>query len=162
AFPELSLASGAIKGWDRRNAYYFSTIESLARHYKFNPEVPFQELAPPVPHATPHGSGADAVRLTYTPASGQSAGRKLTKRQPSKGILPNMERRYRETDSSNVREELARYRSMQPCPECNGTRLRSEARHVKLGDDAGALAIYEIGHMTLRECHAYFTGLHLH
>ncbi|TWO70956.1 excinuclease ABC subunit UvrA [Caenimonas sedimenti] len=161
AFPELSLASGAIKGWDRRNAYYFSFVESLARHYKFNPEVPFQELALPVQQALLHGSGDEEIRFTYTLESGHSAGRKLTKKHAFEGIIPNMERRYRETDSSAVREELARYRSMQPCLECQGTRLRSEARHVKLGEDAGAKAIYEIGRMTLRESHAYFMALHL-
>jgi excinuclease ABC subunit A len=161
AFPELSLASGAIKGWDRRNAYYFSFVESLARHYKFNPEVPFQELALPVQQALLHGSGDEEIRFTYTLESGHSAGRKLTKKHAFEGIIPNMERRYRETDSSAVREELARYRSMQPCLQCEGTRLRSEARHVKLGEDAGAKAIYEIGRMTLRESHAYFMALHL-
>jgi excinuclease ABC subunit A len=161
AFPELSLAGGAIKGWDRRNAYYFSFVESLAKHYKFNPDTPFQDLELPVQQALLHGSGEEEVRFTYTLESGASAGRRLTRKHPFEGIIPNMERRYRETDSSTVREELARYRSLQPCPECEGTRLRSEARHVKLGDDAAAKAIYEIGRMTLRESHAYFMALHL-
>jgi excinuclease ABC subunit A len=161
AFPELSLASGAIKGWDRRNAYYFSFIESLARHYRFDPELPFEQLAPEVREALLQGSGEEEIKFSYTLESGQSAGRKVTRKHVFEGIIPNMERRYRETDSVAVREELARYRSLQPCPDCGGTRLRSEARHVKLGDEAGARAIYEIGHMTLRESHSYFQTLHL-
>lgn len=161
AFPELSLASGAIKGWDRRNPYYFSMIESLARHYRFSVDVPFGELADPIRHAVLHGSGTEEIRFSYTMESGASAGRKLTRKHPWEGILPNMERRYRETDSVAVREELARYRSLQPCPECDGTRLRSEARHVKLGDSADAKAIFEVGRMTLRESHQYFHELKL-
>uniref|UniRef100_UPI0017E47386 excinuclease ABC subunit UvrA n=1 Tax=Ramlibacter sp. TaxID=1917967 RepID=UPI0017E47386 len=100
--------------------------------------------------------------------SGASAGRKVTRKHVFEGIIPNMERRYRETDSAAVREELARYRSLQPCPECHGTRLRGEARHVKLGEpgDAGKpgeapKAIFEIGRMTLAESHAYFRGLRM-
>ncbi|MGV3572504.1 MAG: excinuclease ABC subunit UvrA [Ramlibacter sp.] len=161
AFPELSLAGGAIKGWDRRNAYYFSMIDSLARHYKFDVDAPYQDLPPEIQQALLYGSGEEEIRFSYTLESGSSSGRKVTKKHPFEGILPNMERRYRETDSSNVREELARYRSLQPCPVCEGTRLRSEARHVRLGEGPQARAIYEIGHMTLRESHAYFEQLHL-
>jgi excinuclease ABC subunit A len=162
AFPSLSLASGAIKGWDRRNAYYFALLESLSKHYKFSVEVPFEELAPPVREAVLHGSGDEEIRFSYTLDSGKSAGRKIAKKHAFEGILPNMERRYRETDSVAVREELSRYRSMQPCPDCKGTRLRSEARHVRVGEDGQARAIYEIGHMTLRESYEYFTNLTLH
>jgi excinuclease ABC subunit A len=162
AFPSLSLASGAIKGWDRRNAYYFALIESLSKHYKFSVDVPFEELAPPVRDAVLHGSGDEEIRFSYTLDSGKSAGRKIAKKHKFEGILPNMERRYRETDSVAVREELSRYRSMQPCPDCKGTRLRSEARHVKVGEDGQARAIYEIGHMTLRESFEYFKALTLH
>lgn len=161
AFPELSLAGGAIKGWDRRNAYYFAMVDSLAKHYKFSVDAPFQDLAPAARQAVLHGSGEEEIRFTYTMESGQSAGRKVTRKHAFEGILPNMERRYRETDSSAVREELARYRSMQPCPDCGGTRLRTEARHVKLGEGAQAHAIYEIGRMTLRESHGYFDQLRL-
>ncbi|NNU44642.1 excinuclease ABC subunit UvrA [Ramlibacter montanisoli] len=161
AFPELSLAGGAIKGWDRRNPYYFSLVESLARHYKFSVDVPFQELAPHLRKAILHGSGEEEIRFAYALESGPSAGRKVSKKHPFEGILPNMERRYRETDSAAVREELARYRSLQPCPACEGTRLRSEARHVRLGDGEQARAIYEVGHMTLRDSYAYFQTLKL-
>jgi len=162
AFPTLSLASGAIKGWDRRNSYYFSLIESLAKHYKFDVDKAFEELAEPVRHAVLHGSGEEDIRFNYTLESGNSAGRKVTKKHSFEGVIPNMARRYRETDSVAVREELARYRSMQPCPECHGTRLRSEARHVKVGEGDQARAIFEIGHATLRESFEYFDGLKLH
>ena len=162
AFPSLSLASGAIKGWDRRNAHYFSLIESLARHYTFNVDAPFEELPLPVQHAILHGSGQEQIKFSYAMDSGAAAGKKLAKKHPFEGILPNMERRYHETDSVAVREELARYRSMQPCPECAGTRLRSEARHVKVGEGDQARAIYEISHATLRESLNYFSGLKLH
>ncbi|HEX9718434.1 MAG TPA: excinuclease ABC subunit UvrA, partial [Ramlibacter sp.] len=184
AFPSLSLASGAIKGWDRRNAYYFALLESLARHYKFSLEVPFEELAPPVQQAILHGSGDEEIRFSYTLDSGStspgrpktanapsggseawggrsSAGRRITKKHTFEGVIPNRERRYRETDSVMVREDLARYRSLQPCPDCRGTRLRSEARHVKIGEGGEARAIYEIGHATLRESFEYFDGLKL-
>jgi excinuclease ABC subunit A len=161
AFPTLSLASGAIKGWDRRNGYYFALLESLGKHYKFSLDVPFEELAPPIQAAILHGSGDEEIRFSYTLDSGASAGRRVTKKHSFEGILPNMERRYRETDSVAVREELARYRSMQPCPECGGTRLRSEARHVKVGEGEQARAIFEIGHSTLRESFEYFSGLKL-
>jgi len=162
AFPTLSLASGAIKGWDRRNSYYFALIESLAKHYRFDTDAPFEELPEPVRQAVLHGSGDEEIRFSYTLESGSPAGRKVTKKHPFEGIIPNMERRYRETDSVAVREELARYRSVQPCPECHGTRLRSEARHVKLGEGEQARAIFEIGRATLREAFEYFSSLKLH
>ncbi|WP_332827773.1 excinuclease ABC subunit UvrA [Ramlibacter sp.] len=161
AFPELSLAGGAIKGWDRRNAYYFAMIDSLARHYKFNVDSPFQDLPPHIRKVLLQGSGEEEIRFSYSMESGASAGRKVSKKHAFEGILVNMERRYRETDSPAVREELARYRSLQPCPECDGTRLRSEARHVRLGEGEQGKAIFEIGHMTLRESHAYFEHLKL-
>ncbi|HSV78211.1 MAG TPA: excinuclease ABC subunit UvrA [Ramlibacter sp.] len=162
AFPELSLAGGAIKGWDRRNPYYFALIDSLARHYKFDIDAPFQDLPPHLRKVLLHGSGEEEIRFSYTLDSGASAGRKVSKKHPFEGIVPNMERRYRETDSAAVREELARYRSLQPCPTCDGTRLRSEARHVRLGEAEQARAIFEIGHMTLRDSHAWFEQLQLH
>ena len=161
-FPTLSLASGAIKGWDRRNAYYFNLIESLAKHYKFDVDTPFEELPAPVQQAVLRGSGEEEIRFSYTMESSSAAGRKVTKKHTFEGILPNMERRFRETDSVAVRDELSRYRSMQNCPQCGGTRLRSEARNVKLGEGAQARAIFEISHLTLRECFDYFSKLKLH
>ncbi|MFD0668015.1 excinuclease ABC subunit UvrA [Ramlibacter sp. MAHUQ-53] len=161
AFPSLSLASGAIKGWDRRNAYYFSLVESLGKHYGFDPEAPFEQLPPAVQHAILHGSGEEEIRFSYTMESGQSSGRKVTKKHPFEGVIPNMARRFRETESGAVREELGRLRSLQPCPECAGSRLRREARHVKVGQGEQARAIYEISRVTLRECLGYFQGLRL-
>jgi len=162
AFPSLSLASGAIKGWDRRNGYYFALIESLAKHYRFSVDTPFEELPAPVQHVILHGSGAEEIKFSYTFDSGAQAGKKVSKKHPFEGILPNMARRYRETDSAVVREELARYRGQQPCADCGGTRLRREARHVFVGEGPQRRAIYEIGHVTLGEAKAWFDALQLH
>ena len=168
AFPTLSLASGAIKGWDRRNAYYFAMIESLAKHYRFDIDVSFESLPAKVQQAVLQGSGEEEIKFSYVMESGKATGdssvaqgRKLTRKHPFEGILPNMARRYRETDSVLVREELARYRSTQPCTECGGTRLRREARHVKIGEGDQARAIYQVSHVTLRESREYFENLHM-
>ena len=161
AFPAISLASGAIKGWDRRNGYYFALIESLAKHYKFSVDTPFEQLPEAVRHAILHGSGDEEIKFSYTFESGASAGRKVNKKHPFEGILPNMARRYRETDSPIVREELARYRGTQPCTACGGTRLRKEARHVFVGEAEQRRAIYQISHVTLGEAKAYFDALQL-
>ncbi|WP_082524583.1 excinuclease ABC subunit UvrA [Pseudorhodoferax sp. Leaf274] len=160
-FPTLSLASGAIKGWDRRNGYYYALIESLAKHYRFDAESPWDELPAEVRQVVLHGSGEEEIKFSYVMESGNFQGKKLTKKHPFEGVIPNMQRRYRETDSSVVREDLARYRSVQPCPECQGSRLRREARHVKVGEGMQARAIYEISNITLRESQAYFDGLQL-
>jgi excinuclease ABC subunit A len=161
AFPSLSLSSGAVKGWDRRNGYYFSMLESVAKHYGADVDKPFESLDDKVQHAMLNGSGEEEIKFNYTMESGASAGKKITKKHPFEGILPNMERRYRETDSVIVREDLARYRSVQPCTECAGTRLRREARSVKLGEGPQAKRLFEISASTLRECHAYFNTLEL-
>ncbi len=162
AFPTLSLASGAIKGWDRRNAYYFAMLESLAAHYQFDIEQGFESLAPTVQHAVLFGSGEEDIKFSYVMDSGSSAGKKVSKKHPFEGIIPNMQRRYGETDSAVVREDLARYRSTQPCPECGGARLRLEARHVKIGEGAQARAIFELSHLTLRDSFEYFSALTMH
>ena len=161
AFPSLSLASGAIKGWDRRNGYYFALLESLAKHYAFDIEAPFESLPAPVQHAILHGSGEEEIKFSYVMDSGASQGKKVTKKHPFEGIIPNMARRFRETDSVLVREELSRYRSTQSCTDCGGTRLKREARNVKVGDGAQARAIFQISHSTLREAHSYFSTLKL-
>ncbi|MES2582375.1 MAG: excinuclease ABC subunit UvrA, partial [Pseudomonadota bacterium] len=158
----LSLASGAIKGWDRRNGYYFSMLESLAKHYKFDIDAAFESLPEAVQKAILHGSGEEEIKFSYVMDSGASQGKKLTKKHPFEGIVPNMARRYRETDSALVREDLSRYRSTQHCPVCEGSRLRREARHVKIGEGDQARAIYEISHATLRESYAYFQKLTMH
>ncbi|MBK7312852.1 excinuclease ABC subunit UvrA [Candidatus Aalborgicola defluviihabitans] len=162
AFPTLSLASGAIKGWDRRNGYYFSMLESLAKHYKFDIDAPFDTLPQTVQAAILHGSGEEEIKFSYVMDSGASQGKKLSKKHAFEGILPNMQRRYRDTDSSVVREDLARFRSTQHCPVCDGTRLRLEARHVKIGEGDQARAIYEISRATLKESYAYFQTLTMH
>jgi excinuclease ABC subunit A len=161
AFPTLSLASGAIKGWDRRNGYYFAMLESLAKHYKFDIEQAFESLPPEVQHAVLHGSGEEEIKFSYVMDSGSFQGKKVNKKHPFEGILASMARRYRETDSVLVREDLARYRSTQPCTECGGSRLRREARHVKIGEGEQARAIFEVSHFTLRECLVYFTSLQM-
>ena len=161
AFPSLSLASGAIKGWDRRNAYYFAMLEALAKHYKFELDTPFEDLAPAIQHAILHGSGEEEIRFSYAIDAGPSGARKQTKKHPFEGILPNMARRYRETDSVLVREDLARYRSTQACEACGGSRLRREARHVRLGEGDQARGLYDISHLTLGECLRYFQTLKL-
>ena len=161
AFPSLSLASGAIKGWDRRNGFYFSMLESLAKHYKFDVEAPFENLMPEVQQVILHGSGEEEIKFSYRLESGASQGKKVSKKHPFEGIIPNMTRRYRETDSQLVREDLGRLRSTQPCTSCHGTRLKREARHVRIGEGDQARAIYEISHITLGESQAYFQNLKL-
>ena len=162
AFPSLSLASGAIKGWDRRNAYYFAMLESLAKHYKFDLDDPFESLPANVQQVVLYGSGEEEIKFSYVMDSGASQGKKVSKKHTFEGIIPNIQRRYRETDSALVREDLARLRGTQPCPACAGTRLRTEARHVKVGEGGQTRAIFEVSHLTLRECFDYFDTLQLH
>ncbi len=161
AFPTLSLASGAIKGWDRRNGYYFAMIESLAAHYKFDAEASWESIPESVQQVLLYGSGEEEIKFSYALESGERAGKKISKKHPFEGIIRNFERRYRETDSAHVREELARYRATQPCPDCHGTRLRKEARHVFVGEGEQRQPIYKISHITLGESLAYFQALEL-
>ncbi|MFM2035814.1 MAG: hypothetical protein RL459_1079, partial [Pseudomonadota bacterium] len=161
AFPSLSLASGAIKGWDRRNGYYFAMLESLARHYQFDIEQAFESLPEAVRQVILFGSGEEEIKFSYVLDSGASQGKKVSKKHVFEGIIPNMQRRYHETDSALVREDLSRYRSIQPCTDCGGSRLRREARHVKVGEGDQARAIFEISHSTLRDSFAYFSTLQL-
>ena len=126
AHPELSLAGGAIRGWDRRNAYYSQLITSLSEHYDFDIETPFNELSTDYQDIILHGSGKEIIRFSYL-----NERRGIVVREHTfEGIIPNMKRRYRETESSTVREELARYLSTRACPNCNGARLNQAARHV--------------------------------
>ena len=161
AFPSLSLASGAIKGWDRRNAHCFALLESLAAHYRFDLDTAFEDLPVAVQQTLLHGSGAEEIAFSYSLDGGAAAGRRQRKKHPFEGIIPNLARRYRETDSALVREDLARLRSTRHCPECQGARLRREARHVKVGEGAQARSIHAIGQATLRESWAYFKELRL-
>ncbi len=162
AFPSLSLASGAIKGWDRRNGFYFSMLESLAKHYAFDVEAPFESLPDTVRHCILWGSGEEDIKFSYIMESGASQGKRVTKKHPFEGIIPNLTRRFKETDSSVVREDLARLRSHHACSDCKGTRLRREARHVRVGEGDQARAIYEVNHVTLGDAQTYFQSLQLH
>ena len=153
AFPDLSLASGAIKGWDRRNQFYFQMLQSLAGHYAFDIEMPFGELPQKVQDVVMQGSGSEKVRFMYA----GERGHQHVREHAFEGVVPNLERRYKETDSLVVREELAKYLNTRACPECDGTRLRREARHVKV---AGR-PIYEISALTLAHASRFFEGLAL-
>jgi excinuclease ABC subunit A len=153
AFPELSLASGAIKGWDRRNQFYFQMLQSLAGHYGFDLEKPYTDLPEAVQHAVLHGSGREKIRFMYVGEKGN----KHFREHAFEGVLPNLERRYRETDSVVVREELAKYLNTQACPECAGTRLRREARYVTVADKA----IYEVSALPLNDAIGFFESLRL-
>lgn len=157
AFPNLSLASGAIKGWDRRNQFYFQMLQSLAAFYDFDLDSAFEDLPAEVQQVVLHGSGETEIPFTYM----NERGRTTTRSHVFEGIIPNLERRYRETDSVAVREELAKYQNNQPCPACHGTRLRTEARHVKVGDGEQARAIFEISGWPLRDALTWFLTLQL-
>ena len=130
--PSLSLAGGAVRGWDRRNAYYFQLVQSLARHFKFDVETAWRELDAKDQQILLYGSGEESIEFRYFDGRGGTQRR----RHPFEGILPNLERRYKETESQTVREELSKYIGSKPCPECNGTRLNRAARHVFVADKA--------------------------
>jgi excinuclease ABC subunit A len=153
AFPELSLASGAIKGWDRRNQFYFQMLQSLARHFEFDLERPFNELPDRVQQMILYGSDKEKIAFQYL----TERGRPVVREHAFEGIIPNLERRYRETDSIMVREELAKYLNSKACPECEGTRLKREARHVKVD----GRPIYEVSNWPLKETSAFFGKLRL-
>ena len=128
--PEVSLAAGAIKGWDRRNFYYFQMLKSLAEHYKFDIDQPYQKLSAKVKNILLNGSGGDEIQFVYTNDRGDVVKRK----HAFEGIINNLSRRYKETDSQTIREELAKYISHRPCPCCEGSRLCKTARHVFIND----------------------------
>ncbi|MDY0066937.1 MAG: excinuclease ABC subunit UvrA [Steroidobacteraceae bacterium] len=141
--PDLSLAGGAIRGWDRRNAWYFALVQSLAKHYKFDVETPWRKLSARQQKVVLYGSGEERIDVRYADARGG-----MTRRSHKwEGVIPNLQRRYRETESATVREELAKYLSNQPCPECSGTRLNRAARHVFVADrnlpDVSRLSVAE-------------------
>ena len=161
AFPSLSLASGAIKGWDQRNAQYFALLESLAKHYQFDLDTAFEDLTPDIQHAVLQGSGAQEIRFTYVLQAAGKGPKKTTKTHPFEGVLPNMARRYAETQSSVIKEELARFKSMRACVTCGGARLRLEALHVRLGEGPNAKGLPQVSGMTLGESFRYFQGLTL-
>jgi excinuclease ABC subunit A len=153
AFPHLSLAGGAIRGWDRRNQFYFSMLTSLAQHCGFDVDAPFESLPERAQAIVLEGSGGEAIPFRYPAEKGRTA----VKEHPFEGIIPNLERRYRETDSMAVKEELAKYLNTRACPECGGTRLRVEARNVRV---AGR-NIHDLSSLPLRQAQPFFEKLEL-
>ena len=153
AFPHLSLASGAIKGWDKRNQFYFQMLQNLAGHYGFDLETAFENLPPHIQQILLHGSGKETIAFKYL----NERGSYYQKSHTFEGILNNLQRRYHETDSITVREELAKYLNSQACPDCSGTRLRREARHVKVGNSN----IHEICEIPLKQALTFFDSLEL-
>ncbi|MDC7690540.1 excinuclease ABC subunit UvrA [Vogesella indigofera] len=151
AHPELTLAAGAIKGWDKRNQFYFQMLLALAEHYGFSLETAFEDLSDEVQKVVLHGSGREEIEFTYV----SERGTKFQRAHAFEGIIPNLERRYRETDSSTVREELAKYQNNQCCPSCGGSRLRLEARHIYIGRKT----LHQINQMALKDASAFFSGL---
>ncbi|HEV7715257.1 MAG TPA: excinuclease ABC subunit UvrA, partial [Steroidobacteraceae bacterium] len=151
--PGLSLAGGAIRGWDRRNAYYFQLIQSLARHYEFDIETPWTDLPAKVQRVVLNGSGDDVIEFRYTEGKGKTS----RKKHKFEGIVPNLERRYRETESSTVREELSKYLGMQACPDCKGTRLNRAARFVFVAERS----LPELAHLTVGRALEFFRGMNL-
>ncbi len=151
--PHLSLAGGAVRGWDRRNDHYFQMIQSLARHYHFDIETPWTELPAHVQHVLLYGSGEEALDFSYR----GEGGRKGRQRHPFEGIIPNLTRRYRETESPMVREELSRYLGVRPCPQCAGTRLNRAARYVFVADRS----LPQIAHLTVGRALAFLSTLEL-
>jgi len=129
--PDAPLSGGAIRGWDRRNVYYYQMLLSLSQHYKFDMDLPFEDLKEEFQHLILFGSGDEIIKFTYN----NDRGGKKVKEHPFEGIIPNMQRRYHDTDSSVVREELAKYMNQQPCPECDGQRLNRSARHVYVEEE---------------------------
>ncbi len=153
AHPHLSLAKGAVRGWDRYNNYYFQLIRSLAKHYHFDLETPFQDLPERLRQIVLYGSGGERIAFEYPDSRGE-----LSVRQHAfEGIIPTMERRYRETDSEPLREELAKYLSTRACPACEGARLTASARHVYI---AGR-SLPDIAALPIGEALAFFADLQL-
>jgi excinuclease ABC subunit A len=157
AFPNLSLASGAVKGWDRRNQFYFQMLSSLADHYGFDLDKPFEQLPKTAQDVVMFGSGKNTVPFAYV----NERGRTVIREHTFEGVVNNLQRRYRETDSMAVKEELAKFINEKECPTCGGARLRTEARYVRIGHGEQERAIYEVAKTPLRECLAYFDSLQL-
>ena len=153
ARPELSLASGAVRGWDRRNAYYYQMITALASHYDFDTEVPFEELSEKAKQILLFGSGDEKINFVFA----KERGKPETRRHVFEGIIPNMERRYRESESNLVREELAKFLNHQACPTCQGTRLNQAARHVFIDNQT----LPAIASLSIEQTFQFFAELRL-
>jgi len=150
---DLSLAGGAIRGWDRKTTYYFQMIKSLAAHYKFDIETPYSELDERLQQIVLYGSGKERVEFYYA----NSRGMEIKQRHRFEGVIPNLDRRYKETESNAVREELTRYLNSQPCPDCNGTRLNRSARHVFVADKS----LPEISDLSVGHAREFFQTMAL-
>ncbi len=157
AFPNLSLASGAVKGWDRRNQFYFQMLTALGAYYEFDLDTPFEQLAEKAQQVILFGSGKQAVPFTYL----NERGRAVVREHTFEGIVHNLQRRYRETDSMAVKEELSKFISEKSCPACDGSRLRIEARFVKIGNGDQERAIFEVAATPLRQTLHFFENLKL-
>ena len=153
AFPHLSLASGAIKGWDRRNAFFYRMLEALARHYGFDLDTPYENLPEALQQIVLHGSGAEEIAFQYL----AEGGKKITRKHRFDGVIPSLERRYRESESQLLREELAKFIATRPCPECGGSRLRIEARNVTID----SWTLHDLSRLPIRQALAFFAGLKL-
>jgi len=151
--PELSLSGGAIRGWDKRNFYYFQMLQALAEHYEFTVETPFEQLSEKVQKIVLYGSGRQKIEFKYMNDRGDI----VVRNHPFEGILNNMQRRYKETESNAVREELAKYLNSQHCPDCSGSRLRLEARNVFVGERP----LPEIAELSIADALAFFQQLSL-
>ncbi len=153
AFPQLSLAGGAIRGWDRNNPHYLQLISTLATHYGFDIEEPWQELPERVRDILLYGSGDEEIEFIY----GIGRGKRSTRKHPFEGMLRNIERRYRETDSPGVREELSKYKGWRKCPDCEGSRLNLTARHVFVGEKS----LPQITSLSVNDTRDFFANLQL-
>lgn len=151
--PELGLAGGAIRGWDRRNAWSYQTLQGLSAHYGFDLESPWQDLSPELQNLVLYGSDKEAIQFEYLKPRGGTR----VEEHPFEGVLPNLARRYREVDVASVREELAKLQSTRPCPSCEGTRLRREARHVLIAN----ASLPTIAALSIADAHGFFTTLEL-
>jgi excinuclease ABC subunit A len=151
--PHMSLPSGAIRGWDRRNLYYFSMLESLSNHYGFDLDKPFNKLPKKIKNIVLYGSGEEDILFSFT----NDRGHTRTREHPFEGVIPNLERRYRETDSDYIREELSRFLSNQACKDCDGSRLRVEARNVFISKKS----LPEITNLSIGDCLDFFEKLKL-
>ncbi|MGB5449651.1 MAG: excinuclease ABC subunit UvrA [Woeseiaceae bacterium] len=151
--PGLSLAGGAIRGWDRKTTYYYQIIQSLASHYDFDIETPFNELPKKLQDVVLHGSGKEKIEFFYA----NSRGMQIKKLHRFEGVLPNLERRYRETESSAVREELSKFLNSQDCPDCEGTRLNRAARHVFVAERS----LPEITRLSVGHAREFFDNMKL-
>ena len=155
--PHLSLAAGAVRSWDRRNPFYFQLLTSLAEHYGFDIETPFAELPEKIQQIVLYGSGKESIRFRYL----NEKGSRFDRSHPFEGIIGNLERRYKETDSVAMREELAKLISNKVCPSCDGARLREEARNVRIGSGEKALNLHEISRLPLVQARDHFLALNL-